>query len=263
MEIKNWLSQQQLPLRCDCPVCFHHNTFSAREENGEVFYKCFHADCKIGGKYELDVTLDVLSRYERNNGRTDTNAQSSYVIPEYFCSPLQNKDSLYFLKRWGLLDKYAKGLELYLDPKQNRVVFPLRGFNNELLGCTGRGVSYTINPKWYIYQRLGSCPYQTITYSTERCILVEDAISGIRAGNVCSSIALLGTNIFIEMYKYLEPFDKLVIALDDDATGKAVKLQKELSIIKPTFILPLKKDIKYYSNLEMKDLKKWLDKSLN
>jgi len=253
MPIKDFLSRQSFPLRCDCPICGHHNTFSANQENGQVYYKCFHADCNIGGRLDVGLTIDNISNINSDIRINNT----SFVIPDHFTSPLRNPQSIAFMRRWGLIEKYAKGLELYYDPLENRVCFPLRGYDGKLYGITGRAINYPSNIKWRIYQRIGSCPY--INYSTTRqVLLVEDCISVVRASSVSSSIALLGTNIPAEMYRFLEPYSKIFIALDADATKKSLQLQKELSIIKPTEVIILKKDIKYYNAIELEELRKCL-----
>lgn len=259
VSLKDFISSLQIPFRGDCPVCHNHNTFSANNVNGVVFYYCFHANCKLKGRFDADISIDDISRGQYNSTKTYDNniLDKTYVIPDYFASPLQNPQCLAFLKRWNLLDKYVKGLELYYDPKQKRCVFPLRNHEGVLKGATGRSVNYVSFPKWFIYNRLDNCPYNMGgSTRTERAILVEDCISAVIGSSLCSTIGLLGTNINIDVYKYFKLYDKLYIALDYDATGKSIKLQKELSVIKPTYILPLTKDIKYYNIQELEELKK-------
>jgi DNA primase len=115
-----------------------------------------------------------------------------------------------------------------------------------------------------VYSRLSGAVFNVPILALKRedgkgyVLLVEDCVSACVASSCFNSIALLGTNIPDESIKYLIRYDKLYIALDDDATGKAIKLQKQLNYYRPTFIVPLKKDIKYYSSFELEILRKEL-----
>lgn len=249
MRFDNFIKGLSLPARTDCPNCGNKNTFSARLYDGNVLYKCFHAQCKLRGILNVGISIDSILDISKEKEKKE------WVLPEYFCSPLQNSECLSFLKRWNLLDKYVDGLELYYDHRQGRCVFPLRDHQGVLKGATGRSLDFRINPRWYIYHRNSMCPY-IMDKRLQNCttILVEDCISAINVSMVSSSIALLGTNAPIDMFTYFLPYDRLVIALDADATHKSIKLQKELSIIKPTSILVLKKDLKYLKKEEMEEL---------
>jgi len=127
----------------------------------------------------------------------------------------------------------------------------------ECYGAVGRSLSVSNNPRWFVYCRLNGCPFSSFTMlSATSVLLVEDCVSACAASSCFNSIALLGTNIPDECIKYLIRYDKLYLALDDDATAKSLKLQKQLSVYRPTFIIPLRQDIKYYSSQALKNLKK-------
>ena len=246
--IKELLSSLRLTnnqtIRQDCPKCFGKHTFSISLVNGVYLYHCFRASCPLKGYKDAEVTLDQIKA-------VDIPKKVEYNIPDYFVSPLQYYKPRFFIKYWNLTDAYAKGLELYYDPRLNRVVFPLRDHQSNLKGATGRGLDKETQPKWYIYERLDNCPYIS-DKSTASCLLVEDCISAIVAP--ISAISLLGTNIPSGVFHpYLEQYVKLYVALDKDAIVKASKLHHKLSF--------------YHSNVELlsldKDLKNLTKEELN
>ena len=234
-------------IRQDCPRCNGKHTFSISLINGVYLYHCFRASCPLRGYKAAKITLEQIQN------PIDIPKKVEYIIPDYFCNPLQNKKSLFFLKYWNLLSSYAEGLELYYDPKLVRVVFPLRDHQKNLKGATGRNIDREIVPKWYIYERIDICPYIS-DKGTEACVLVEDCISAVLSP--ISSIALLGTNIPAGMFEpYLERYKKLYIALDKDAVTKAAKLHHKLSFYHSDVeLLLLDKDIKNLTKEEINNL---------
>lgn len=75
-------------------------------------------------------------------------------------------------------------------------------------------------------------------------ILVEDIISANKMHKYFPTVALLGTNLNEEKLEYLfqNGIRHVIIALDNDATRKAIKLAKKFCI--SCSILPLRKDLK-------------------
>lgn len=238
--------------RMDCPVCGGKNSFSVRSINGTLFYYCFRASCNIKGRGNTEITLESIQKPK------PIEVKDIWTLPTHFSNPIQNQNCFSFMKYWRLLDPYKLGdLELYADIKQERLIFPLRNYEKQLKGAVGRTIRNGL-PKWFIYNRQDSCPYIRQKKECKDVILVEDAVSAVRCSLISNSMALLGTNLpFIDnLSEYLEPYDRVYIALDDDATRKAPKLHRELNPFKETKIIPLKKDIKYFSDNELLDMKK-------
>ena len=44
--------------RMNCPSCGHKNTFSVTNNNGELMWNCFHADCTVRGRTDRKITRD-------------------------------------------------------------------------------------------------------------------------------------------------------------------------------------------------------------
>lgn len=260
MRLDNFVKGLDLPYRGDCPSCGGTNSFSARLLVGDIVYNCFRASCKLKGRVPDEISIENVRQISKyNDSLTEHGASlSTFTIPNYFTSPISNDKCLRFMRRWGLLEHYANnGLELYYDPQQDRCVFPLRDLEKELKGATGRSLSYISTSRWYVYARIDGCPYKASSeITTETALIVEDPISAIHATSISDTISLLGTNLGDNFNRYSDVYSKLYIALDDDATEKSIELQKELSIYKPTYIIPLRKDIKYFSQQELEELRK-------
>ena len=68
------------------------------------------------------------------------------------------------------------------------------------------------------------------------------------------SIALLGTNLKDSYLTEVFQYDTIYIALDEDASTKALKMQKILGLVKDVHVVLLDKDIKYMTLQELKRL---------
>jgi hypothetical protein len=121
-------------------------------------------------------------------------------------------------------------------------------------GAVGRALG-NFKPKWYMYS--GS-PFPFVCGESREGILVEDCPSACVIGAAGhSGVALLGTSIKPTYMKFLtDKYDSLVVALDRDATNKALDIAKELSYYIPTTVRILEKDLKHYTVEEAKEFLK-------
>ena len=81
-------------------------------------------------------------------------------------------------------------------------------------------------------------------------VLVEDVISAITVANYfpVTGFGILGTSLQQEHLYALSDFDRVVVALDPDASKKALEHAKDLnSYVKEVRVLKLKDDLKYKS----------------
>jgi hypothetical protein len=69
-------------------------------------------------------------------------------------------------------------------------------------------------------------------------------------------MAICGTVWFKEFEPYLKGYDRVIVALDEDAIEKSVTMAKEIGLIVPTETRLLKKDLKYATAPEMELLLK-------
>lgn len=263
-EVSQFIKEHSLPFRTNCPICGRTNTFSAALIDGTILYNCFSASCGLRGRINYDRSLNDIRR-DRIGSLTLSSFNAAtrpteFCIEDYWLNPLQNEKCLRFMKYWKLLDLYAKRkIILYYDPKQDRCVFILRDHKGGLKGATGRALTFPNNRKWHIYLRNDGCPFLCCRGEIlSEAILVEDCISAATLANCgLDSIGLLGTSIPEATIQYLLGYSTLYIALDKDATTKAIKLQKQLAPCCNTKIIPISKDIKYFNNEELSELKKY------
>ena len=103
-------------------------------------------------------------------------------------------------------------------------------------------------PKWFRYARSRHpfvCDAQT---DSDKAVLVEDCFSACAVSQVHTGIALMGTNLPNDYLTTLKNYSKIIIALDRDASKKAVELTKHIRLVVPASLTFLEKDIK---NMEL------------
>ena len=76
----------------------------------------------------------------------------------------------------------------------------------------------------------------------------------------CTSIALLGTNLLNSHIEVLKKYKKVIVALDKDATNKAVEMSRKISQYVSCNVAFLTNDLK---NLEDKDRERFVRKYIN
>ena len=233
--------------RGNCPVCHNKNTFSVTKINEYLIFHCFHASCHTTGKVKNELSLDTI----RNKSQPTTKSLPNFIEI--------NDDCRQYLIDNHCIDAYNNSYaDIRYDPKQNRCVFMLKDHKGVIKGAVGRALNSTL-PKWFVYSRMEFCPF-FCNGDFSAAILVEDCASACSASRHLCGIALLGTTLNTAVIPYLLPYSHLYIALDDDATVKAIEMQKTLALYKPTKIIPLRKDLKYFSDFELTQfLKRYLN----
>ena len=227
--------------RGDCPVCHHKNTFNVTNTTGRLLYNCYHADCTVGGTTKTGHLIQTSSRAKTKIS--------------------QAVDLSVYNKQWVGLDRsqrvvdYLKSVQAYYayknkfadiryDVKEDRCVF-LVYRDKTLADAVGRSLTNS-KPKWKRYAS-SRVPFVTKNQS-DNLVIVEDCasacaltISGVRG------MALMGTNLLTEYLKYCKGYKQVTMALDKDASKKAMKLVHELSIHVRTKLKLIDKDIKTWT----------------
>tara|TARA_R110000868_G_scaffold61189_15_gene186100 strand:- start:1485 stop:2051 length:567 start_codon:yes stop_codon:yes gene_type:complete len=158
-----------------------------------------------------------------------------------------------WLEYWGIQDVGT----YYWDIKDSRVVFPVIK-NHILYDATGRTLNKVVTPKW---KRYGGSGFPFIVGKGSVAVVVEDAISAA----VCASegyvgVALLGTNLMEGHALALNQYDKVIVALDPDASMKSLAHVKELRRhIRKAVALKLDDDIKYRLDVDLDKLRSMAD----
>lgn len=233
--------------RGDCPVCHRKNTFNVTHTSGRMLYNCYHADCTVGGTTKTGHLVQ-------------TSPVAKNKTPERI-------DLSVYDKQWVGLDRsqrvvdYLKSVQAYhayknrfanirYDVKEDRCVF-LVYKDKTLVDAVGRSLT-NIKPKWKRYAS-SRVPFVT-TNDSDYLVIVEDCasacaltISGVRG------MALMGTNLLTEYLKYCKGYKQVTVALDKDASKKAMKMVHELSIHVQTKLVLLERDVKRWSTEQIRE----------
>ena len=254
MNIRQYVIDLELPtghsVRTDCPKCHRKNTFGASNDMGILKWQCFSASCGTRGIGETNLSASDI--------RALMNAVDIKATIEPIEFPMSVTRSLpheatSWLEYWGIQDVGT----YYWDIKDSRVVFPVIK-NHILYDATGRTLNKVVTPKW---KRYGGSGLPFIVGKGSVAVVVEDAISAA----VCASegyvgVALLGTNLMEGHALALNQYDKVIVALDPDASMKSLAHVKELRRhIKKAVALKLDDDIKYRLDVDLDKLRSMAD----
>ena len=249
--LQNFLKNLNLSVdettRIDCPICFNKNTFSALNTGTEVIYNCFHADCNIKGKTRNQLSKKLFEEVERQK------EPEIFYVRNHWEEKSTDKDYLNYVKHYNLEDHYHI---MRYDRHTHRAVFLIKK-DGKVVDAVGRALYKNKKPKWYRYGNSGY-PFIAGNYwKSDTAIIVEDVVSALILCQYCVGIALLGTNLLQTHVDVIKKYKKVGIALDKDASKKAVKLVDDLSLNLNAKFLLLEEDIKEMLD---EDIKKLVDK---
>lgn len=253
----NWITDfvMDLPLqpngrlRMDCPVCGKKNTFSVGEQNGQRLFHCFHADCSASGRTGFRLTKDVtthpmLLKANKKSSVPPTVGSAAFEIPSTFVPISRSPESVAYLKRVNAYDAYLDGrVDLRFDFQRNRIVYMITD-GRKVVDAAGRTLTGE-KPKWWRYGKSG-LPFVSGRHGS--CVLVEDCASACSVSRHITGIALLGTNLLDSHVAVLRKYERVFVALDKDATQKALDIVRKLQGIVPTNLMILNQDLKDMDN---------------
>ena len=227
--------------RLDCPECGKKGTFSVTYDNGQYLWNCFHASCDTKGRTSTRITADnadiMLSNLRKKHGEQTAGCPEvpfekpkawSRVIPP---RGMEYVDSVNTSGRYD---------DIYYDIRHERLVYAIRDKDGRLVDGAGRTMTGA-RPKWYRY---GNYRGGFRIGTSDTAFVVEDIPSAISISDWVTGYALLGTSLRDEHIQDLSRFERVVIALDKDATDKALTMMRALNTLVPTGILMLDKDLK-------------------
>lgn len=232
------MEQVKQQKRKDCPQCYRPNSVRIITEAGRTTEHCFGADCHYYISHQAETEFSDF----------DYTPKGREIDKKFLIDALSHPESREFLMRY-----HSAGVNcnIYYHIRDKRVVF---NYKNTY---TGRALDKTVNPKWYVYQTEGD-PILVRKHrkrgAYDKVLLVEDAVSACAASHVMDTIALLGTTLRDSYLTEVLKYDKIYIALDEDASDKALKIQDTLNLVKDTKVVLLKKDIKYLGLNEIEEL---------
>ena len=242
--------------RSDCPVCGKKNTFSVNDDGMQRLWFCFHADCNVSGRTGIKLSRDFAKlAIKKPTQRVDT-PESKFVIPDTFVSLSRNLDAELYVKSVNAYDAYLSGrADIRYDFKRNRVAYLVKQGNN-VVDAVGRSIDGR-GAKWYRY---GNSRYPFLCGAGDTCVIVEDCASACSISNISTGLALLGTNLLDEHIGVVSNYQKIFVALDKDATDKALGMVKILCRHVSTKLMVLQRDLKNLTKEERDEfLRSYID----
>lgn len=252
-----------------CPFCPPYDqekaSLSVTRNADGLLYQCYRAKCgshgfiptisnfslyttvkKVKSKvnsFEHEVSKLTDAQYKRlilNYNLTvdeiDTNSLKWSATIQRLAIPLFDKNYM----QWGWEAKVIKGLTtIWHKPNTGikSIVYPSIEGKNRLY--------YPKLSPEYVRERTGIAEHTVV--------LVEDVMSAIRVMRYRDSVALLGCSLNMEqVIELMEGYPNVVVALDPDATDKAIKMKKEYAGYFNTFrVMQLNKDPKDMNEEEL------------
>ena len=223
--------------RLNCPVCGHKGTFSVSNRNGIKMWNCFHAACDVRGRSNFRLTRENAHTLLKSNNQP--NLPQPFEKPPTWVRTLNDECYEYLDKVHTYPHRFS---DLYYDVRHNRLVYAIRDMQGKLVDGNGRTLEGR-KPKWYRYGKYrGGSLHNPLGYN--RVMVVEDQPSAISISDWVGGYALLGTSLRDEHIEDLKQFKSIIIALDNDATDKALKHVCKLSKYADVDFLILDHDLK-------------------
>ena len=232
--------------RSDCPSCGKSNTFSVNDNGFERLWFCFHADCNVKGATGVSLTKENSKSAFVKREPIKEEADVKFKIPDTFVSLSRNINAENYLKKTNSYDAYLAGLaDIRYDFQRDRVAYLVKE-GDKVVDATGRNLTDN-KPKWLRY---GNSKHPFVCGTSDNCFVVEDCPSACSVSNLVTGLALMGTSLLDSHIQVIRNYKKIFVALDKDATRKAVDIVRHLSNHVPTKLVVLKKDLK---NMEKED----------
>ena len=237
--------------RIDCPACGHKKTFSVTNKDGTLMWNCFHADCTVKGRTNRRITRDnsdnILAILSKNTHKQTTSCpEVLFEKPKCWSRQISQK-GLEYVDSVHTSGRYD---DIYYDVRHKRLVYAIRDNDGKLVDGAGRTL-IGARPKWYRY---GNYRGGFRIGTSDTVFVVEDIPSAISISDWATGYALLGTSLRDEHIADLSKFRRVIVALDKDATDKALTYMRALNTLVPTGILMLQKDLKSIGDNERESI---------
>lgn len=197
-------------------------------------YRCFRATCGRGQGQPTEV-----------NGLAQARAPRVFSRPTYY---LTSSQSEFLASKYG----YCPAEITYCE-EMNRFILPVRDYNEHLRGHIARSLIGD-KPKTINYQSMQDQPFShwpklNRLLASNAVFVVEDWFSAERINWLGHrACAILGTHLNLdkaEELKRVQGNGRIFLALDQDATGKAIGYCAKYQELLPGLrVLPLTVDIK-------------------
>ena len=245
-------------LRLDCPVCQKKNTFSVRDTGYERMFNCFYANCDTKGRTGKRLTTNnAKSVLQQPKPTLQTKPDVPFELPDTFVPLTRNQRAVDLVRTNHAHQAYlANAVDVMYDIRQDRVVFLVKD-GKSVVDAVGRSLTNR-KPKWYRY---GKSNKPFICGQGVTCFVVEDCFSCCSLFSFSvTGLAILGTNLLPSHIDVLKQYKKVVVALDKDATLKAVELSRMISQYVKCSVAFLPDDLKNLKDEEReRTIRKYID----
>lgn len=217
---------EEVEYRYDCPFCGGANTFSITRVSGKIFYNCFRNSCSPKKSRGLKTYTRTIEELKSDKEKVI----KDFILPDYFEFGPVNEKIIAALRNRNSWEAYEKGyVRVGYDPREERLLFFLLT-DGKITGAVGRSLSHTTTQKSKIYPNSKGI-FKVGTGST--AVIVEDCFSAcsVARSSKYVGISLNGTNLTNIHLTEASKYDKVIIALDKDATRKSIKLAAELNFM--------------------------------
>lgn len=246
-----------------CPACeggpSKEKSLSVSRRDGVLLWNCHRASCSFGG------STRSLGRDRKARSGGDSSASSVNIKT----TPLSAATAGLLAAKFGIpiKDFRLAGCGWTGESAGNygrRVSYPIFGPDSRKRGENYRSYEQGVKPKSLIklfYEDAVASSWYKWKRKSTTLVLVEDQVSAIKVAPFHHSLALLGTNLseakVLEIL-YADKYDRIYLALDNDATMEAIKTQLKWRDRMPNMmVLGLQKDIK---DMDNKDFQEFLSR---
>lgn len=207
-----------------CPKCLSRDNLGVYDDGHSFCFGC-------GLFMPAPKTIEALKQKLEIRDQQNVGSTLAFRFVPDFEIPVP---ALQWLRKYGITDHEIKHYGICWNQDTQSLVFPMYGSDKQLLYYQER--YFGADKKFPKYMTYGN-KRQQIAYirnrDYERCIiLVEDFVSAIKVGRVCSAAPLLGSNISAEILLWLATnYKRVRVWLDFDKASHAVSEAAKCSTV--------------------------------
>ena len=233
----------------DCPFCGASKKFTVGMKDGVLLWNCYKASCPVNGSYRGERSWTAI---KNKIGSTTPSPTRKRImpVPSFLTGVEGHEDALAYLASVNSLEAVRSRLaDVRFAPSENRVLFMMNGG----AGAVGRALDNRV-PKWTNY---GATDGVFTCGKGSTAVVVEDAASACTVGVLpeFTGVAILGTSTSVLQRAELLHYERIIIALDNDASKKAIALLCRIGGLVKTTVRFLSEDLKW---LKSEDIRKVL-----
>lgn len=254
------LLETDVQTRIVCPFCQGGSTGErcmsiVRTAEGIVKYICHRAKCGMAGRSNTPAT-EVAGKAQPPRLSTR----------EVNLRPIDRRERKLIFDTWGMAETEWNRGQWSWDDNTDRLAMPVLGYRGSLRGLVLRSLTgespKVLNVQWedgpflsWYYGTTGSYQHRA------RLLVVEDIPSAVKVSSIYTPFvrmcALNGTHISQDGLKELIGSgyeDSVVLALDEDASEKALAYSRELALhLGRVRVLLLHRDLKNMNEKEIRE----------